>query len=78
MRGTLIEFTAEGDYEALIADLKRRLKEANIESRVRRKRARRALVEGMSPKDAATFMYLACVDFRIIATDVGTDEPRET
>ena len=79
MKGTMIEFTAEGEYKHLIADLRARLKKDGIQAIVRRKPGRRALVEGMSPQDTGTFMYLACFGFRIIETDVaGTDEPQET
>ena len=70
MKGTLIEFDADCDYERLIVDLKCCLKEAKIEGRVRRKRPRRALVEGMSARDPATFMYLASFGFKIINTDL--------
>jgi hypothetical protein len=75
MKGTLIELPPEGDYEDLIAKLKADLKAAKIEGVVRKKRPRRALVEGMAPEDAATFMYLFSCGYRVVQTDVaGTDD----
>lgn len=51
VKGTLIEFQAEGDYADLIADLRRRLKDNGIEAVVRRKPRRRALIEGPTAND---------------------------
>ncbi len=79
MKGTLIQFDAEGDYDELIADLRRRLKAENIQAVVRRKPGRRALIEGPTAQDTSTFMYLACFGFRIVKTDMaGTHDDEET
>lgn len=78
LKGTLIEFEAEGDYADLIADLRRSLKENGIRAVVRRKPGRRALIEGPTANDTATFMYLACFGFRVVQSDFGTDEQQET
>ena len=79
MKGTLIQFDAEGDYDDLIADLRRRLKAENIQAVVRRQPGRRALVEGLTAQDASTFMYLVCFDFRVVKTDMaGTRGDEET
>jgi len=74
VKGTLIEFQAEGDYANLITDLRRRLKDNGIEAVVRRKPGRHALIEGPAAKDTATFMYLACFGFRVVQTDFGSED----
>lgn len=75
MKGTLVEFVAEGDYQVLLAKLKADLKTAGIQGVVRPKRPRRALVEGMEPKDAPALLYLFSCGYRVVETDcAGTDD----
>jgi hypothetical protein len=70
VNGTLIALTEDGEYAALVADLRRRLKEAKIGAIVRPKRGWRVLVQGPSPGDISTFMYLDCFGFSIVNTDI--------